>query len=124
MDLEFTARDQAFCREVRDFLEANLTDSLKSSAKATTGVFAEPAVGQDWQRILYKHGWLAYNWPADNGGTGWTPIQRYIFEKESAIAGAPALPALGLKLLGPIICAFGTGDQKAYFLPKILNGDH
>ena len=56
-------------------------------------------------------------------GTGWTPTQRYLFDKECAVAGTPALPVLGLKLVGPVICRFGTPEQKARFLPRILSGE-
>jgi len=50
-------------------------------------------------------------------------VQRYVFEKECALAGVPALPVLGLKLLGPVLCAFGTPAQKSHYLPRILSGE-
>jgi alkylation response protein AidB-like acyl-CoA dehydrogenase len=50
-------------------------------------------------------------------------MQKYLFEKECAMAGTPALPVLGLKLVGPVICKFGTPAQKAHFLPRILSGE-
>ena len=77
----------------------------------------------EWHRILYNRGWVAHHWPKEDGGTGWTPTQKYIFEKECALAGAPALSILGLRLVGPVICAFGTPEQKERFLPGILSGD-
>jgi alkylation response protein AidB-like acyl-CoA dehydrogenase len=100
-----------------------LPGHIREGASRTPGVFVEPDIGLEWQRILHEKGWLASHWPRQDGGTGWTPLQRYIFEKESAIAGAPALSVLGLKLVGPVICRFGTPDQKAYFLPRILSGE-
>jgi alkylation response protein AidB-like acyl-CoA dehydrogenase len=51
------------------------------------------------------------------------PTQKFLFEKECALAGAPALSILGLRLVGPVICAFGTPEQKERFLPGILSGD-
>ncbi|KFL47271.1 acyl-CoA dehydrogenase [Sphingobium sp. ba1] len=122
MDLDFSPQDQAFRAEVRRFLNDNLPQHLREGMRATPGVFVEPDIGGEWQAILRAKGWLAYNWPTDCGGTGWTPIQRYIFEKECALADAPSLPVLSLKLLGPVICHFGTDEQKAYFLPRILDG--
>jgi alkylation response protein AidB-like acyl-CoA dehydrogenase len=77
----------------------------------------------EWHRILSRQGWVAPHWPKEDGGTGWTPTQKFIFEKECALAGAPALAILGLRLVGPVICAFGTPEQKARFLPGILSGD-
>ena len=86
-------------------------------------MFVEPDIGMEWHRILFKQGWVAPHWPKADGGTGWTPTQKFIFEKECALAGAPPLAILGLRLVGPVICEFGTPEQKARFLPGILSGD-
>jgi alkylation response protein AidB-like acyl-CoA dehydrogenase len=123
MDMDFSAEELAFRAEVRDFLAAELPDHVRIGAKQTPGVFVEPDIGLEWHRILYRKGWVAYHWPLEDGGCGWTPTQRYIFEKECALAGAPSLSVLGLKLVGPVICAFGTPEQKQRFLPGILSGD-
>ena len=123
MDIEFGAEDEAFRQDVRAFLDENLTDRLKEGARRTPGVFVEPDIGLEWQRILHEKGWLASHWPEKDGGTGWTPVQRYIFEKETALAGAPGLSVLGLKLIGPVLCEFGTPEQKERFLPRILSGE-
>lgn len=122
MDLQFTREEEAFRQSVREFLETHLAPHLREGAVATPGVFVEPDIGREWQRILHEKGWLAYNWPVEYGGTGWTPVQRYIFEKECALADAPSLPLLSVKLLGPVICRFGTAEQKAEILPRILDG--
>src|SRR4051812_24402129 len=104
MDLNLSPEDQAFRDEVRAFLRDHLPDRVREGARQTPGVFVEPDIGLEWQRLLHGKGWLASHWPKQDGGTGWTPVQRYIFEKECAIAGAPALSVLGLKLVGPVIC--------------------
>jgi alkylation response protein AidB-like acyl-CoA dehydrogenase len=123
MDMRFTAEDLAFQVEVRDFLAAELPQRLRDGMNGTPSVFVEPEIGLEWQRILHAKRWLAYQWPVEVGGTGWTPVQRYIFEKECALADAPALSVLGLKLVGPVIARFGTPDQKARFLERILTGE-
>jgi len=123
MDMEFSPEDIAFREEVRDFLKHNLSDRLRDGARRTPGVFVEPDIGMEWHRILHEKGWVAPHWPKENGGTGWTPTQKFIFEKECALAGAPALAILGLRLVGPVICAFGTPEQKERFLPPILSGE-
>jgi alkylation response protein AidB-like acyl-CoA dehydrogenase len=123
MDMEFSSDDMAFREEVRAFLDAELSDHLKDGARKTPGVFVEPDIGMEWHKILAKKGWVAPHWPKEDGGTGWTPTQKFIFEKECALAGAPALSILGLRLVGPVICAFGTDEQKARFLPGILSGE-
>jgi alkylation response protein AidB-like acyl-CoA dehydrogenase len=123
MDLALSLEEQAFREDVRTFLRDSLPDHVRHGARCTPGVFVEPDIGLEWQRILHAKGWLASHWPQEDGGTGWTPVQRYIFDKECAIAGAPALSVLGLKLVGPVICRFGTPEQKARFLPRILSGE-
>ena len=123
MDMNFSQEDLAFREEVRDFLAEKLPQNLRDGARRTPGVFVEPDIGLEWHRILNDKGWVAPHWPKEDGGTGWTPVQKFIFEKECALAGAPALSILGLRLVGPVICAFGTPEQKARFLPRILSGD-
>ncbi|MEE4451658.1 acyl-CoA dehydrogenase family protein [Novosphingobium resinovorum] len=123
MDIELSPQDAAFRDDVRTFLRDNLPAEVKAGAAATPSVFVEPEIGQAWNAVLNKQGWLGYQWPAEHGGTGWTPLQRYLFEKECAAAGAPNLTVLGLKLLAPVIYNFGTDAQKAQVLPRILSGE-
>ncbi|MBX9884344.1 MAG: acyl-CoA dehydrogenase family protein [Novosphingobium sp.] len=123
MDMDFAPEDLAFQKEVRAFLDAKLNARLREGAANTPSVFTEPDITREWQAILAEQGWLATSWPVEDGGPGWTPTQKYIFEKECAIAGAPSLPILGLRLVGPVICRFGTPEQKARFLPRIISGE-
>ncbi|WP_144098285.1 acyl-CoA dehydrogenase family protein [Croceicoccus sediminis] len=123
MDIELTPEEESFREEVRDFLNANLTDRIREGAASSPTVFVEPDIGQDWNAVLNEQGWLGYQWPKEDGGTGWTPVQRYIFEKECALAGAPNLTVLGLKLVAPVIFNFGTQEQKDKYLPRILAGE-
>ena len=123
-DLNFAPEETAFRNGVREFLRTHLPDRLRDGSRSTPTVFAEPAIGREWQAILHTKGWLAYHWPREHGGTGWSPLQRYIFEKECALADAPGLPVLGLKLLAPVLYTYGTPAQQAHYLPRILSGEH
>ncbi len=123
MQLSFSESDEAFRAEVRAFLDENLSDHMREGAAACSTVFVEPDIGREWEAILNEKGWLSYQWPTEYGGPGWTPIQRYIFEKECAEAGAPSLPILSLKLFGPVVYTFGTQEQKERLLPRVLNGE-
>ncbi|MEO0033757.1 MAG: hypothetical protein RIS94_3515 [Pseudomonadota bacterium] len=123
MDIDLSPEELAFRDEVRAFLAANLPQEVKDGAAASPTVFVEPDIGQQWNGILNAQGWLGYQWPTAAGGTGWSPVQRYIFEKECALAGAPNLTVLGLKLVAPVIYTFGTPEQKATYLPRILSGE-
>jgi alkylation response protein AidB-like acyl-CoA dehydrogenase len=90
---------------------------------ATTGVFAEYAAGMRWHKILARRGWSAPTWPKEYGGTGWSATQRYIFSRECIAADAPRIFAMGLRMVGPVIMKFGTPEQKAKYLPRIVSGD-
>jgi acyl-CoA dehydrogenase len=124
MDLALSPVETAFRDEVRAFLDEALTPAMRRGAALTSGVFAEPEVAQPWQQALEARGWLTYFWPEHAGGPGWSAVQRWIFETECARAGAPVLPGMGLKLVGPVLYSYGSEEQKARFLPALRRGEH
>jgi alkylation response protein AidB-like acyl-CoA dehydrogenase len=75
-----------------------------------------------WQKILHAQGWGAVGWPENYGGTGWNAVQQHIFDEECADAGAPMQLPFGLKMVAPVIMAFGSPSQQHYFLPRIIDG--
>ena len=121
--LDLNPEDAAFRDEVRAFLAAHLTDELRTGQAGTTAIYPEPQVSQPWQHILHRQGWLVPLWPKEAGGTGWTALQRFIFETECALAGAPLVHPMGVRLVGPVILRFGTTEQKDFYLPRILRGE-
>ena len=123
MDLNLSAEDCAFQQEVRAFLDAELTADLREAGRRTTSVFTDRDWNLPWHRILHRRGWVAPAWPVEHGGPGWTEMQKHIFASECALAGAPSLSPMGLKMVGPCIQRFGTDAQKAHYLPRILSGD-
>lgn len=123
MNLDLTPEDIAFRDEVRAFLRDNLAPDLAAAGRLATSVFIEPEYSLPWQRILHKKGWVAPHWPKEYGGTGWDEMQRYIFASEFARAGAPGLAPMGLGMVGPCIIGYGTPEQKAHYLPRLLAGE-
>jgi alkylation response protein AidB-like acyl-CoA dehydrogenase len=116
--------DDAFRMEVRDFLEEAFTSELRAESDRQTGIYAAPALATKWHRILYEKGWVAPSWPVIYGGTGWTLAQRGIFEHECARVNTPVLSPLALQMCGPVLIEHGTPEQKDFFLPRILSGEH
>lgn len=114
---------EAFRGEVRDWLAANLTDELREVSAKSTSVFVDKQHTLKWQAILHKKGWVAPTWPAQYGGTGWSEAERHIFASECALAGAPPLAPMGLRMVAPVIMHYGTAEQKAWYLPRILSGE-
>lgn len=121
---EFSEADEAFREEVRAFLRDELPEDLKQAARKTTTVFADKDIAMRWQKILVDKGWAVPSWPVEWGGTDWTDVQKFIFNEEMARARAPGLIPLGLRMLAPVLLKFGTEEQKAEFLPKMLSGEH
>jgi alkylation response protein AidB-like acyl-CoA dehydrogenase len=123
MNLELADSERAFRDEVRAFLNDNLTPELRAGGRSATSVFCDPKYSLPWQRILNARGWAAPTWPAAFGGPGWSEMQQYIFAEECALAGAPNLAPMGLRMVGPCIMRHGTPEQRAYYLPRILSGE-
>lgn len=124
LDFAYNADDLAFRAMVRAFLDENLPESIRSATRRNAATFVTKDIAQQWQAILHSRGWLAYHWPPEWGGTGWSPVQRFIFERECALADAPRLIPMGLRYVGPVIFTYGNDAQKDYFLPRILSGEH
>ena len=112
MKLSFSAQELAFRDEVRAFIAAQFAPG-----------HAYVAGGEDerrWSRALQERGWSAYQWPVEHGGTGWDITRKYIWERETALAGVPArLGGLGMFMLAPVLYTYGSNDQCARFLPAI-----
>lgn len=124
VDFTFSAEDEAFRAEVRAFLQDKLTDGMREAAARTTTVFADKELAMRWQAILVEQGWAVPSWPVEHGGTGWGATRKYIFGEELARAGAPGLIPLGLRMLAPVLFKYGTEEQKAHYLPRMLSGEH
>jgi alkylation response protein AidB-like acyl-CoA dehydrogenase len=123
VNLDLSAEELAFRDEVRAFLDQALTPELRQAGQRATSVFMDKRYSLPWQKILHAKGWAAPSWPKAYGGPGWTEMQRRIFAAECARAGAPSLAPMGLRMVGPVIMGFGTPEQKAHYLPRILSGE-
>jgi pimeloyl-CoA dehydrogenase large subunit len=121
MDLRFTPEETAFRDEVGGFFRANLPDGIRTKLVEGKHLAKDDII--TWQRILNKKGWAVANWPVAWGGTGWTPVQQYIFQDELQQTPAPQPLGFGVTMVGPVMIAFGSEAQKKRFLPRIANLD-
>jgi alkylation response protein AidB-like acyl-CoA dehydrogenase len=125
MDLEISPADQPFAAEVRSWLAEHLVGEF-AEHRGVGG--PDDAAAWDvrlrWEKELAMGRWLGLTWPAEYGGRGATLAQAIIFEYEYARAEAPyRLGVQGQDLFGPTLLTFGTPEQKARFLPKILSAE-
>jgi acyl-CoA dehydrogenase len=123
LDLLLSAEDLTFRAEVRSFLEDNIPHDMRRAIDLTTGFIVDPAVSIDFHRALARKGWSVPHWPVEHGGTGWTPVRRYIFDLEWGRAGAALYNASGSHFVGPVIIHYGTPEQKEKYLPRIRSGE-
>jgi alkylation response protein AidB-like acyl-CoA dehydrogenase len=123
VDLSYSPDDEAFRAEIRTWLGDNLTGEF-AALRGLGGPGKDHEVIEErlaWNRHLAAHGWTGVGWPEEHGGQGLSIWQQVIFHEEYARADAPArVNHLGEELLGPTLMAFGTEEQQARFLPKIL----
>jgi alkylation response protein AidB-like acyl-CoA dehydrogenase len=120
MDLAFKPEHAAFRAEVRDWIEGNFPQAIRD--KQATGEHLNKEEILSWHRVLYAKGWLTPSWPKEFGGTGWDPVQRYIWSEELARANT-CQPSFGLGMIGPVLYTFGTPEQKETLLKPTVAGD-
>lgn len=123
MDIDLAPEDLEFRREVLSFLEEHLSADVRRASRLSTGVFVDPPWSKEWHQALFRKGWITHAWPREYGGCGWSPMQRYIYESEASLCGAPAVAPMGINLVGPVICEFGSPWQKEFYLPRIRSGE-
>ena len=123
MNLHWSDDEIAFRDEVRRFFDENLTDELREAGRWMTSVYVDHEASLAWLHHLARKGWAAPSWPVEYGGCDWSVAQRYIFGRERLAAGAPPAP-LGIHMCGPALLRYGSEAQKAYFLPRMLSGEH
>ena len=121
MRFDLTPEQRAFKDEVETFLRDHLPATVAAKVKRGAGVSKDELTS--WTRTLNVKGWAAPAWPVEHGGTGWSLMQRHIFDVACRAAHAPALSGFGFNMVGPAIIKYGRAEQHAQFLPKILNAD-
>ena len=121
MDLMISPEAERLRDEFRSFFATKLPREI--SDKVRNGQKVPKEEHQLWHRILNERGWLGTSWKREFGGTGWGPLERFIYDEEYSAAFAPRANSPSIDLLGPVLIEFGTDAQKAELLPRILTSD-
>ena len=128
MDFEYTPELEAFRKQIRQWLTANLPPELCVDDAADERVAPNREVFEarrKWQAKLHAAGWVGISWPREYGGRGASILEQLIYDEEYARARAPVLPGYsGLGMCGPTLAQWGTEEQKLRFIPRILSGEH
>ena len=126
MTAQRLSENQALRQELRAWLKANLPAGWTEQefVPINPDMYAQARFEHWWHKKLYEGGWAGAAWPKEYGGRGLNAEQTRIYQEEIARAKAPQpLGYMGLLMVGPTLITYGTEEQKARFLPKILSGE-
>jgi len=120
MHIEFTAEHKALRKDLREYYRQLFTPELRARLDAEFEEMGGPVFREVVGR-MGEDGWLGIGWPTEYGGKGFTALEQFIFWDETYRARAP-LPIISVNTIGPTIMEYGTEEQKAELLPKIIKG--
>jgi len=131
MEFRDSPKEAVFRTEVRAFLNSEFPSEY-SSRPTEWGLFngagrAFPGFVEfmrSWTPKLNARGWGAPAWPKEHGGGGLSVKEQFILGEEFAWRRAPRPGGIGHGWAGPTLMVYGTEEQKANFLPKIISGEH
>ena len=119
MEIGYTPEQESLRHQLRRYYAQLLTPEVEAELAVSQGI------GPTVRRVVRQmaaDGWLGIGWPTEYGGQGRSAVEQFIFFDESMRSGAP-VPVLTINTVGPTIMEFGTPEQKAFFLPRILAGE-
>jgi len=121
MDFRFTAEQEAFRQEVREFLasEKELCEkAMREEEKGSIGHYTE-----ELRRKAGARGLLVPSWPKEWGGLNKSHMEKYIVAEEMSYAMGLGAHGTGEGMAGPVIMTHGSDELKKEFLPRIARGE-
>src|SRR3981081_4643579 len=122
MRISYTPEQEELRRELRSYFGTLMTPERREALSSVQGEYGTGNVYRETVAQMGKDGWLTLNWPKEYGGQDRSPMDSLIFTDEAAIAGVP-LAFLTINSVAPTIMAFGTEEQKKFYLPRIAAGE-
>jgi alkylation response protein AidB-like acyl-CoA dehydrogenase len=120
VDFSLTPEQEAFQKQVRDFIQEHLTPELREEVEREQ--YAIGPLGKKFVRLMGRQGWLGIGWPKEYGGQGRGAIDQWLFLEEMALENLPT-GGLTLNSAGPTLMRVGSEGQKQEYLPRILTGE-
>ena len=117
---ELSPKAQELGARVREFMRTKVPAEYIERTRNGLGLSKQEQV--HWHNLLDAEGWLVNHWPVEWGGPGWSPMERYVFDYETAVGYAPRILPFGVSMLAPVILRYGSQAQKKHWLPRIRNG--
>ena len=120
MDLKLRKADLEFQAHVREFVDIHWPERARREADPAADYAGISSPDRrHWFDALAAKGWSVPSWPVEFGGTGWSPTQHYIWDRETARANCPQMSPFGARMLAPVLYTWGTKEQQARHLPPI-----
>jgi alkylation response protein AidB-like acyl-CoA dehydrogenase len=121
MRLQLSPEMAQFREEMRTFFTTQVPQEIRDTVAAHRHLTRDQYVRT--QQILNAAGLAVPHWPVEWGGRDWTPLQRHIWREEMQLANVPEPLAFNASMIGPVLAAFGSQEQKERFLPGTANLD-
>ena len=117
---DITEKAEVLRQRVREFMRTKVPAQYIERTRNGLGLSKQEQ--EHWHGLLDSEGWLVNHWPQEWGGPGWSPLERYTFDYETAVGNAPRILPFGVSMLAPVILKFGSQQQKERWLPRIRSG--
>ncbi len=122
MEFALTPKQEQFARGFEDYLKTHMTAEMVAERDENELAYSESPLCMEFIRQMGRDGWLGVGWPREYGGQGRSPMDQHIFYEIASYHDAP-MPMLSLNTVGPAIMRYGSDEQKAEYLPRILSGE-
>ncbi|MGH9301195.1 MAG: acyl-CoA dehydrogenase family protein [Acidimicrobiales bacterium] len=122
MELDLGPTARRFRDELREWLVANRPEDLVGVGAERMAAGNVPGA-PEWAAKLHDAGYMCVSWPTEYGGRGLSGVEVAVMNEEFARCDVPRVTrGMGEWLVGPSIIVWGTDDQKARLLPRIIDG--
>jgi len=122
VNFDFTTDQQAFLKEVEDFLDANADPEVFDPTRENMAQIVDTPPRRAFMKKLAERGWLGITWPQEWGGKDSDGVYEYLLNESLAGRGAPQI-GKGVGIIGKTLLRHGSDKLKQEFLPKILNAE-
>jgi alkylation response protein AidB-like acyl-CoA dehydrogenase len=124
MEFSIDPADEVFRSNIRTYIRDKMLELFpEQRAPGRIPMFYGRDEMRRWTGAMSEKGLVVPHWPPELGGANWHPNRRRILGEELAAAQAPPFDVIGTDFVGPVLCAFGTPEQKRRYLPRIRNGE-
>jgi alkylation response protein AidB-like acyl-CoA dehydrogenase len=121
MEFGFTAEQEAWRREIQDFLKD--TPPEKFPIQSGEDSWGHGAFSYEFVRLLGQKGWISLTWPKKYGGSERPNVDLMMLFEELAWARVPWAAGAICWSMANMVLEMGSEELKQEFLPGIAKGE-